>query len=240
MLPTVITGSLKGTFVPLVARLGLKRTSASLRKLACWIDFSSWCRENSGQNSLDFSQTYDSQRRYMLYEKVVKTEGLQHAPVDYLEFGVYKGNSLRWWLKSIETPESKFVGFDCFTGLPEQWRDRAVGTFHTEGKPPEIFDERCSFEIGLFQDTLPKFLLRFDASKRIVVNMDADLYSSTMFVLSTLAAKLKPGDIIFFDEFSSAADEFCAFQEYISCFHVQYELLGHVNNFNQVAIKLIS
>ena len=239
MIPKIVSDHLKSSSGDVVGRLRLNRTSQTLRKLACWIDFSRWRIEYSSGNSLDLSPKYDYKRRYLLYDKVVKTERLVDAPIDYLEFGVYRGNSLRWWIENIKTPDSRFVGFDCFTGLPERWTDHPVGAFDTGGKAPEIWDERCSFEIGLFQDTLPGFLALFEGSRRTVIHMDADIYSSTLFVLSALARKLKPRDILFFDEFSSPANEFCAFQEYSSCFQVKYQLIGAVNNCEQVALKLI-
>ncbi len=114
-----------------------------------------------------------------------------------LEFGVYRGTSMKWWLARIPNKESRFVGFDTFTGLPEHWRaTEPLGAFNANGKIPDITDPRCSFEIGLFQETLGNFVKRNDLSGRLVINLDADLYSSTLFVLTTLAPYLKPRDII--------------------------------------------
>jgi hypothetical protein len=68
--------------------------------------------------------------------------------------------------------------------------------------------------------------------------MDADIYSATLYVLTSLAPFLKKGDIIFFDEFNVPLHEFKAFSEWVSSFYINYEVLGAVNNFYQVAIKI--
>ena len=62
-------------------------------------------------------------------------------------------------MEKNKNPGSQFTGFDTFTGLPEDWNFRyQKGHFSTEGKTPDIHDSRCSFEKGLFQDTLEKFV----------------------------------------------------------------------------------
>jgi hypothetical protein len=57
-------------------------------------------------------------------------------------------------------------------------------------------------------------------------------------VLTTLAPFIKKGDILFFDEFNVPMHEFKAFTEWVSSFYIDYEVLGAVNNFYQVAIKI--
>ena len=54
---------------------------------------------------------------------------LGNVAIDFLEFGVYRGDSLRSWLGLNKNPQSKFYRFDSFTGLPAQWRKNAKGTF---------------------------------------------------------------------------------------------------------------
>lgn len=68
--------------------------------------------------------------------------------------------------------------------------------------------------------------------------MDSDLYSATIYVLSTIAPILCKGDIIFFDEFNVPLHEFKAFTEWTYSFYIDYEVIGSVNNFHQVAIKI--
>ena len=70
--------------------------------------------------------------------------------------------------------------------------------------------------------------------------MDADLYSSTIFVLTQLVPFLNKDDIIIFDEFGVPMHEFRAFQDFFNSFYMKFELLSATNNYLQIAIKLVS
>jgi hypothetical protein len=90
----------------------------------------------------------------------------------------------------------------------------------------------------MFQESLPEFLRRFRRNKRLVLHLDADLYSSTLFVLASTASMLRPGDLLFFDEFATPAHEFRAFIDCEKAFGFKYEVIGAVNNLNQVCFKI--
>jgi hypothetical protein len=49
---------------------------------------------------------------------------------------------------------------------------------------------------------------------------------------------LKSGDIIFFDEFNVPLSEFKAWEDFASAFYIEYEVLGAVNNYFQLALKI--
>lgn len=180
--------------------------------------------------------------RYQLYSRLIESEGLD-APIDFLEFGVFQGNSLKYWLEKVRHPEARFVGFDCFEGLPEHFHRRdPKGKFDTGGKPPEIDDARCSFEIGLFAETLPKFLEREPLERRKVVHLDADLYSSTLYVLTMLGTRLRAGDVLIFDEFGRvlvAVHEFKAFDDFCAAYPISVEVLGATKSRGRLAMKVV-
>jgi hypothetical protein len=72
-----------------------------------------------------------------------------------------------------------------------------------------------------------------------IIHMDADLYTSTLFVLTSVSPVLRKGDIIIFDEFNVPMHEFKAFSEWISSYYIKYEVIGAGNNFYQIAIRII-
>lgn len=177
------------------------------------------------------------ERRLNLYRYLLKSEGLS-GEIDYLEFGVAKGASLKWWLENNKNPQARFFGFDIFTGLPEKWDRVEAGTFSTGGKTAAIKDSRLEFKVGLFQDTLMPFLGKYPLKRKLVVHFDADLYTSTLFVLTVLAPYLKRGDVLIFDEFNSVLHEFRAFFDVAGAYRINYKLLGAANNFAQVALSI--
>ena len=199
---------------------------------------SRWIREHRDLGYTDFPNArFDSGKRYGLYEHIIASEDLD-GPVDYLEFGVSTGESFRWWVKRIGHADARFYGFDTFTGLPEAWGPFPVGAMGNGNAPPQIDDARVSFHQGLFQQTLYPFLDGFDDARRKVIHLDADLYSATLFVLTTLSRHLRPGDILLFDEFNVPMHEFRAFSAWVEAFYVEYEVLGEVNNYYQVGMKV--
>lgn len=159
--------------------------------------------------------------------------------VDFLEFGVAAGHTFKWFAAHHRNPQSRLVGFDTFTGLPRDWEWAEAGTFSTQGQAPSIEDPRCSFVKGLFQNTLLAFLSTFGSSRRKIVHLDADLYSSTLFVLITLGPVLKPGDILIFDEMSSYLGEFRAFSNFLEAFPIKYEVMGSACEYAQIALKVV-
>jgi hypothetical protein len=235
-IPQVIRPTVTSVLAKTVGRVNLEAPAVGLTAIAYWARFSRWCSTHPTPGA---SKGKDGKGRNWLYRSVIEQEALDRRPINYLEFGVYRGDSLRVWLDGISHPESRFVGFDTFTGLPERWRPtEPAGHFNANGAIPDIKDPRCSFEVGLFQDTLATFVTRTGLSGRLVVNLDADMFTSTLFVLTTLAPYLKSGDLIFFDEFSCPLDEFRAFEEFVRSFRVKYEVVAAVYGYTRVCIKI--
>jgi O-methyltransferase len=227
-----MNGIAKALFVNAVGRL--PDFSPVINQFSSWIQFSHWC---ISRGRYDFRK-HPHAERAPYFDRILRVEQLAAAEFDFLEFGVYQGESLRWWRDHAEHRACRFVGFDTFSGLPQGWRDRPVGYFTTHGQIPEMNDTRFSFCVGLFQDTLPTFLKTFRRERRLVLHLDADLYSSTLFVLMAFAAILRNGDLLLFDEFSCASHEFRAFQDFISVFDRPYIMVDSSANFTQVCLRV--
>lgn len=199
---------------------------------------SKWIHAHKDIRFNDFpTRSFDYNRRYDLYSEIIKNEQLNKA-IDYFEFGVFQGKSFRWWMEQINHTDARFYGFDTFTGLPEAWGPFKKGDLGNNNTIPEIDDTRHTFYQGLFQQTLPEFLAKYSGNKRKVILMDADLYSSTAYVLHSFSPYLKAGDILFFDEFNVPEHEFKAFSEWTQIHYLDYKIIGAVNNYYQVAIKI--
>jgi O-methyltransferase len=201
--------------------------------------FSKWVSANRKIAFNDFPSKWDYNKRYDLYKWVIEKEGLANTPINYLEFGVASGYSFRWFVQQNTNAGSRFHGFDTFTGLPEDWGPYKKGAFGTENKVPEINDPRIKFHQGIFQQTLPGSLNEIDSDRKNVVMMDADLYSATLYALTTLAPVLKKGDIIFFDEFAVPTHEFKAFRDFVQSYYFQLELIAAANNYYFTAFKVV-
>jgi len=151
---------------------------------------SKWINSQQTDYSDFYSWKFDYSNRYNLFNHVIQKENLD-SDIDYLEFGVAKGESFQWWVNAINNPDTKFYGFDTFSGLPEDWGPFKKGEMNNNNEPPVIKDSRCEFFQGLFQQTLPGFLNTYSKGKRKVIHMDADLYSSTYFVLTSINSFFK-------------------------------------------------
>jgi hypothetical protein len=179
--------------------------------------------------------------RFPLYDHLQATV-LKDEPMDYLEFGVYKGESMGYWADIHANASSRFYGFDTFDGLPEAWHyfggAHSEATFDAGGVAPVLADSRVTFVKGLFQDTVSEFLDKFEPESRIFLHCDADLYSSTLYVLTQFDRLLVPGSIVLFDEFASVMDEFSALRDYCAAYRREYDVIACTRHLAHVAIVM--
>ena len=158
---------------------------------------------------------------------------LQHkSNTLWLEFGVASGNTINYISKFTD----KYVfGFDSFEGLPEKWRDGFdKGAFSRSGNLPQV-NRNVKLIKGWFNETLPLFVNNFKNSKKnkiSFIHLDADLYSSTKYILDTLKDYIDTDCIVVFDElvnypgFDGDKGELKAFYEFITENKVDYEWIG--------------
>ena len=189
---------------------------------------------------------HDNGRKFSTREEIYKyvvSELTGNECITLLEFGVFEGNSLGVFSRLNTHPDSRFVGFDTFEGLPENWNSGwgviEKGSYTTNGAIPEFDDSRVSCIKGYYQEVLDDFLESFTASGQVVVHIDCDLYSSSLYVLTKLdqLRGLKP--LILMDDFSSPNHMFRAFDDYISSYRADFKYVASSGDYyHQVCVEL--
>jgi hypothetical protein len=91
---------------------------------------------------------------------------------------------------------------------------------------------------GWFSDTLPPYVRQFKPSPTLVVYLDADIYSSTIFALRQLQPFLRPGTILIFDEFWDREHELRAFTEFLNDVPFSIECLAATPTLSQMAFRI--
>lgn len=201
---------------------------ARLNDVANYLEIGRWMRE----------QGYDTSHRVpdreQLFDLII--EQVRDQDVLYLEFGVFQGYSISYWSKALRNPQSKLHGFDSFEGLPEDWGSKGPkGMFSTKGQVPQIDDSRVKFFKGWFQQSLADYEL--PPHDVLVVNIDADLYSSTVSVLDRLKDAIVPGTYLYFDEFHILPHEFRAFNEFRLATGMKFNLIGVTRELQRVVFQ---
>lgn len=160
-------------------------------------------------------------------------------PATYVEFGVFKGESLKRWSTLLKHPDSGFHGFDSFEGLPETWNYfMSKEVLNVGGALPDIRDSRVRLFKGWFSDTTPAYVAALKPRDSLVIHLDADIYSSTIYVLRQMRPFLKPGVILMFDEFFDREHELKAFTEFLAEFPMEIECLAATRALTQVAFRI--
>lgn len=196
-----------------LTRLGSSLSERSLHQLQMVVNYlrvGRWLKDNG----FHFEQRYPT--REEVYDAVARQ--VADREVLYCEFGVFEGYATRWWSRALRNPKARLHGFDSFEGLPDDYDDPGgkyvKGHFSTGGRTPDIDDPRVEWFVGWFDDTLPDY--QVPDHEVLVLNLDADLYSSTKLVLDTLRPHITAGTFIYFDELSRPAHEPRAFTEFMA------------------------
>ena len=156
----------------------------------------------------------------------------------FLEFGVFKGITIN--IIANCRPDVLVYGFDSFEGLPEDWRTGFTKNKFAANEPDNL-KENIVLVNGWFDEVLPSFLNEHPGNCSFL-HVDCDLYSSTRTAFENLCDRITPGTIIIFDEYynypSWERHEFKAFQEFVQLYNVEYEYVGYVPSYEQVAVKV--
>jgi hypothetical protein len=168
---------------------------------------------------------------------------------DYLEFGVFKGDSLSYMhdtLRKLGLDEVRLFGFDSFEGLPElqpgdealPWKPGEFASSYDETKArldqADVDWNRTFLVKGWYSDTLtPTLREKYGLRKASVVMVDCDLYSSTQQVLAFIAPLLTDESMVFFDDWDGSTrlaerdlGQKAAFDEFLSE-HPEFTAVEH-------------
>ena len=159
----------------------------------------------------------------------------------FLEFGVYKGDSINTFADYLLKKNLNIYGFDSFEGLEEEWITDSynpIGTFSLNRKTPKV-KKNVNLIVGKVQTTLENFLKKNSENKISFVHMDMDTYTPTKYVLDKIKPFLAKGSIILFDEFYGFQNweihEYKAFKELFNEKEYKYIAFGT----RQVAIEIL-
>lgn len=139
-----------------------------------------------------------------------------------LEFGVFRGGTFSYQADQINKhyPSSKLTGFDSWQGLPEETPGVWIPERHAKGEyaaPKEevlrklgacnlsIDDARFQLVDGFYSDSLTPEV-RSELTDLIFVNIDVDIYSSTIELLDFIEPMLRPGVILYWDDWKDPRD----------------------------------
>jgi hypothetical protein len=193
----------------LLTRIGARTSKLQLYKLQALVNhlkLGRWMRDH------DYHFDRPLPDRWDVFDVVLSR--VQDKRVLYLEFGVFRGRTTRYWSAKLRNPEARLHGFDSFEGLPEEWAEYAAGKiFNAAGEIPVIADPRVQFFKGWFDQVLPTYVV--PEHEVLVLILDADLYSSTSYVLRHLRPYIRPGTFIYFDEMNHVDHEPRAFDEFM-------------------------
>lgn len=139
-----------------------------------------------------------------------------------LEFGVFRGGTFAYQADQINKhyPKSRLIGFDSWQGLPEETPGIWIPERHAKGEyaaPKDevlrklaeanlsIDDPRLRLVDGFYSDSLTPEV-RSSIDSLIFVNIDVDIYSSTIELLDFIEPLLRPGVILYWDDWKDPRD----------------------------------
>jgi Methyltransferase domain len=178
----------------------------------------------AGHDCAEGRRKWDGQSRSVLLDRIM--QATLEIPGDIVEFGVFKGESLRQF--AALAPNRIVYGFDSFEGLPEAWWKHPKNFFKTE--VPRFAEQNIRLVKGSFDATIPQFLSDW-SGKIAIFHIDCDLYDSTLDCLIPLLPYCQPGTVVLFDEYYNYAGfekhEWLAWQEVIQRFRLKVRCQGY-------------
>ena len=178
-----------------------------------------------------------------LYIRHAAKELIPESMTHVLEFGVYKGASIKIIKNELakKTVRYDLFGFDSFIGLPDDWVTPdgktllKEGAFFTGG-PPDITG--IKWFPGWFKDTIPEYLKI--AQPIALLHVDCDLYVPAKEIFYGLQKFIVKGTIIAIDdwfyeknpEYNDTTQK--AFYEWVNDFNIKFKFHEFSKQHNSV------
>jgi O-methyltransferase len=176
--------------------------------------FQAWTRENQ-------ENVWDLARFYAIYQNAAQIlqEGL---PGDFVELGVYRGNSAAVFADLARACSRRLYLFDTFTGFdrrdftgPDSHRRPGFGDVSLEKVKQLVGTQDVFYVPGFFPNSCAQIALPNEIA---LAHLDCDLYEPTKAGLEVFYPRLVPGGMIIVHDYSSgywpgvknAVDEFFA------------------------------
>jgi hypothetical protein len=220
-------------FKSFLTRLGAvlpQKAHVQARAVVSYLELGRWLKDHN------YTVSHRLPRREDVWMEILKV--VADRKVLYLEFGVWEGRATRFWSAHLKNPGSLLHGFDSFEGLPHAGAIWSKAQFDVSGNVPQIKDDRVRFFKGWFDRTLPGYAP--PEHEVLVLNMDADLYSSTECVFNYIGPFIRPGTFIYFDEMNFVEHEPKAFAEFAKKSGHQFRVVAADTTLAHMAFECVS
>jgi len=212
-------------------------TSAEIHRRAI-LESVSWMQQLPDFPHVQFFSSRQGIQKHVI--KILKESSRDYKEGLILEFGVFKGTSLRLWGNNLDVP---VYGFDSFEGLEEAFGGFDASTkFLRKGKKPRRIGRNSRLVIGKVEKTLGDFLTQHPETNGghvVFCHFDLDVYEPTKFVLEAIKDRLRPGTLLLFDELFGNPNwqysEFKALNESVEFERIQWIAFGP----NQALLRII-
>lgn len=187
-------------------------------RLATGKDLKGWTREDE----VAYNQSIWQAHKLAAYVQMFHFVNANGIEGDYYEFGCHRGRTFRMALTEARRhhmKSMKFLAFDSFQGLPEIENDLGVTrdrnytpgalstseeTFLKMIREHGIYTQNCRTYKGFYKASLTNELqasLLKEGSRVSIVNIDCDLYESTVPVLKFIDPLLQEGSVLYIDDY---------------------------------------
>ena len=162
-----------------------------------------------------------------------------NAAIDYLEFGVYQGGSIRQWSSLNQNSASRLFGFDSFEDCLRTGTPNAQGYFQYWWQDSGNCGSASELYLWVVPEVTARVPRHLSSAEPNCHSRRLRSFSSTLYCLTTLDLVISPRTLIILDDFFDALHVYRALSDYCSAYLRQYELLACTRELGQAAIVML-